>query len=75
MKIFYLPPSFNMESIITIAENVVREMGVGVPDHELHGAITTFAHYVSSIERHENIKLLRKCKTVDEAIDLIKQRG
>lgn len=64
-----------MEHIVTIAENVVREMGVAVSDKELHGAITVFAQYVASIERHENIKLLRKCKTVDEAIDLIKQRG
>lgn len=74
-RIFYLPPSFNMNAIIGIAENVVKEMGVQVSDEELHRAISGFAEYVSSIERHEAIKILRKCKTVEEAIDLLKQRG
>lgn len=73
-KLFYLPPSFTMETIIRIAINVMRESGAkDTPD--LHRAITGFAEYVSSIERHEIIKKIRQCDTVEEAIDLIKQRG
>lgn len=75
MKLFYLPPSFSMEAIIGVAENVVREMGVDVSEEELHRAITGFAQYVASIERHEAIKILRKCNSVEEAIDILKSRG
>lgn len=74
-RLFYLPPSFTMETIIRIAEHTVKEMGFEGEDEELHGAITTFAEYVCGIEHHEVIKSIRKCKTVEEAIDLIKQRG
>jgi hypothetical protein len=74
-RLFYLPPSFTLETIIRIAEHTVKEMGFKGEDEELHGAIKMFAEYVCGIERHEVIKLMRKCKTVEEAIDLIKQRG
>lgn len=73
-RLFYLPPSFTMEAIIRVAVNVMKESGAkDTPD--LHRAITGFAEYIAGIERHEIIKKIRNCETVEEAIDLIKQRG